>query len=85
MARIQAKSEFCISCQSPLYQLPESSVSAARVQRNPFIYARKLKIATDLLGQKRDVTWRHRRNWANNTGGRSVGMGVRTLIYEGVK
>ena len=55
MARIQAKSEFCISCQSPLYQLPESSVSAARVQRNPFIYARKLKIDTDLLGQKRDV------------------------------
>jgi hypothetical protein len=45
-----------------------NSASAARVQRNPFIYARKLKIATDLLGQKRDVTWRHRRNWANNTG-----------------
>jgi hypothetical protein len=40
----------------------QNSASAGRVQRNPFIYARKLKLATDLLGQKRDVTWRHRRN-----------------------
>jgi hypothetical protein len=37
----------------------QNSAPATSVQLKPFNYARKLKIATDLLGQKRDVTWRH--------------------------
>ena len=37
---------------------------ATRFQGIPFTNARKLKIATDMIGQKCEVTWRHRRNLA---------------------
>ena len=49
----------------------QNSALAASVKRKLFVYARKLKIATDMLGQKRDVTWRHSPTWIIILGSRS--------------